>query len=389
MNKKNVFGKKSIKVPFFAHHITNEDKKAMMKALDSSLLTDGPILREFESVFAKFTGAKYAIGVSNATAALHLSLKAIGIGKGDEVIVPDMTFVATANAVRLCGATPVFADVDKDDMNISPKSIQENLSSKTKAILPVHFAGKVCKINKIKKIAQSNKLEIIEDCAHAIGARYEGRHVGNFGSAGCFSFYPTKNITTIEGGMVITNSKEIGDFIRSARNHGITKSLSQRYSHGKPWDYDVLESGYNYRLDEIRSALGLSQLKRIRKLNLLRKKAFEYYNRQLGKIGGIICPSISKADDNVYHLYIGRISSRFGISRDQLFEKLLSSGISTSVHYKPLHKFTAFKKLHSNLKNLKNSDDLFREIISLPMFPNITRREQDLVIKQIKNARGW
>ncbi|MFZ1075867.1 MAG: DegT/DnrJ/EryC1/StrS family aminotransferase [Nitrosotalea sp.] len=388
MDKNNVFGKKSIKVPFFSHHITKGDKKAMMKALDSMLLTDGPILRQFESEFAKFTGAKYAIGISNATAALHLSLKSIGVGKGDEVIVPDMTFVATANAVRLCGATPVFADVEKDDMNISINSIKENLSSRTKAILPVHFAGKVCKIDKIKKIAQSNNLKIIEDCAHAIGAKYNGKHVGNFGSAGCFSFYPTKNITTIEGGMVITNSKEIGDYVRSARNHGITKSLSQRYSHGKPWEYDILESGYNYRLDEIRAALGINQLKRIQRLNLSRKKAFEYYNKNLETIPGIITPVISAKYDNVYHLYIVRIQKNFGIPRDVLFEKLREQGISTSVHYKPLHLFTTFRKLKRHNKSLKNTQDLYNEIISLPLYPNISRKEQDMVIKCIKNAIG-
>ena len=258
-----------IVVPFFSPWITKKDTSAIVKALHQTLLTDGPQLRQFETIFSKFTNAKYSIGVSNATSALHLSLKSMGIGKGDEVIVPNMTFVATANAVALCGGTPVFADVNLNDMNISIDSVKENITSKTKLILPVHFAGKTCDIIAIKKIAKDNQLSIIEDCAHAIGARLDGKHVGNFGDAGCFSFYPTKNITTVEGGMVITNSKKIAKFVSSARNHGITKSLSQRYTHGKPWEYDILESGYNYRLDEIRSSLGISQIQRVKKLNKL------------------------------------------------------------------------------------------------------------------------
>ena len=200
--------KKGIKnnISFFKPWITKEDKKAVMDALDNSLLTDGPILREFENKFAKFTNAKYAIGVSNATSALFLSLKALGIGKGDEIIIPDITFVATANAVLQTGATPIFADVEKNSMNISTKSIIKNITSKTKGIIPVHFAGRVCDMKNISKIAKKNNIVVIEDCAHAIGARLNKKHVGTFGNVGCFSFYPTKNITTIEGGMIITNS---------------------------------------------------------------------------------------------------------------------------------------------------------------------------------------
>ena len=373
-----------LKVPFFAPWITKVDKKAILDALDATLLTDGPKLREFESAFARFTGAKYAIGVSNATAALHLCIKSLGIGSGDEVIVPDMTFVATANAVMLSGATPVFADVENETMNISAESIRDKINSKTKAILPVHFAGKVCDITKIIKIAKENNLSVIEDCAHAIGARYGKKHVGNFGNAGCFSFYPTKNITTIEGGMIITNSKKIADYVSSARNHGLNKTLVQRYSSGKPWDYDMIESGYNYRLDEIRSALGLSQLGRIKKLNAQRKKIFEYYNKRLNGINGLITPQSSVLDDHVYHLYIMKVKKNNNVSRDELFTKLEEYGIKTTVHYKPLHMFTAFKKLKNS--NLENSEHLYEEVISLPFYPNIPKKHQDYVIDCIRKT---
>jgi dTDP-4-amino-4,6-dideoxygalactose transaminase len=380
--KYNHLNKPSFKIPFFAPWITNDDKNAIRDALESTLLTDGPKLREFEFEFSKYTSAKYARGVSNATSALHLSLLALGIGKGDEVIVPDLTFVATANAVIHAGAVPVFADVEINDMNISVDSIEENVTSRTKAILPVHLAGNACNMTKIMKVARSKNFNVIEDCAHAIGTKYEKKHVGTFGDVGCFSFYPTKNITTIEGGMVTTNSEKLAEYITTARNHGITKTLSERYSHGRPWEYDISESGYNYRLDEIRSSLGLSQLKRIKKLNHLRKKAFEYYNSKLENINGIITPTVPKNTESAHHLYIIKIERGYGISRDKLFQMFQKRGISTTVHYKPLHQFIAFKKYNKGI--LKNTVKLYNEIISLPFYPNITRKEQDLVVKCIR-----
>ena len=198
-NRNDAFQDKSIKVPFVVPNIDNSDKKAVITALESNLLTGGPTLRKFENSFRDLTGSKYAIGVSNATAALQLSLKSLKIGKDDEVIIPDMTFVATANAVLFTGATPILADINFEDLNISVESIKKNMSSKTKAIIPVHFAGKSCNMKEIRKIAKQYHVKIIEDCAHAVGTKFGHTHVGNFGETGCFSFYPTKNLTTIEG----------------------------------------------------------------------------------------------------------------------------------------------------------------------------------------------
>jgi len=387
MKKKiDAFGNASIKVPFIIPEITKNDKNAVLNALNSRLLTDGPKLRKFESIFAKFTGAKFAIGVSNGTAALHLSLKALGIGKGSEVIIPDITFVATASSVLLTGATPVLADVD-ENLNILIPSIKKSITSRTKAIIPVHFAGKSCKINEITSIARKNRISIIEDCAHAIGARVNSKHVGIFGQAGCFSFYPTKNFTTIEGGMVVTNSKNIADFVRYARNHGITKTLTSRFSSGKPWDYDVKNSGYNYRLDEIRASLGINQIKRVKKMNLLRKKAADYYNKKLEDIEGVIVPGKSIGVEHVHHLYVIRITRKYGITRDMLFQKLLKIGIRTSVHYKPLHMFTIFKKMAKIIDSLSNSVHVYSQILSLPLYPSISKKQQDLVINNIKKYK--
>ena len=383
---KDAFGNSSINVPFIIPEITKNDKNAVLNALNSRLLTDGPKLRKFESIFAKFTGAKFAVGVSNGTAALHLSLKALGIGNGSEVIIPDITFVATASSVLLTGATPVLVDVD-EDLNISIPSIKKSITSKTKAIIPVHFAGKSCKIKEIASIARKNHIAIIEDCAHAIGARVNSKHVGTFGQSGCFSFYPTKNFTTIEGGMVITNSKNIADFVRSARNHGISKTLASRFSGGKPWDYDVENPGYNYRLDEIRASLGINQIKRVKKMNLLRKKAANYYTKKLGNVNGIVVPDKSIGTEHVHHLYVIRITRKYGISRDILFQKLLKSGIRTSVHYKPLHRFTIFKKMAKVFDSLSNSVHAYSQILSLPLYPSISKKQQNLVINNIKKYK--
>ena len=380
----NIFRRSPTRVPFFVPNITAKDKKVIINSLGKPLLTDGPKLREFERLFAKFTGAKFAIGVSNGTSALFLSLNALKLKKGDEVIIPDETFVATANAVLHTGATPVLADTEDASYNISIDSIKKNITAKTKVILPVHIAGKACNIKKIQKLAKSNDLLIVEDCAHAIGASIENKHVGTFGECGCFSFFPTKNITNIEGGMIITNSKKIAKEIQSSRNHGLTKSLSQRFSRGKPWDYDVITPGYNYRLDEIRSVLGINQLKRIKKLNLRRRNACKFYNTRLNDIKGIQTPILSGKDDDVNHLYMIRVKEDFEITRDELFFNLLKNGIRTSLHYKPLHKFTAYKKFAKIHSSLKNTEKLYREIISLPLFPDITKEEQNHVIKCIK-----
>lgn len=373
-----------MKIPFFKPDITKEDKEVINYGLGSRILTDGSVLREFEKKFARFVGAKYAIGVSNATSALHLSLKSLKIGIGDEVIVPDMTFVATGNSVFLAGATPVLADIDEDDMNMSIESILENITKKTKAIIPVHFAGKACKIKEIKKIAKQYDISVVEDCAHAIGTKISKKHVGNFGDLGCFSFYPTKNITTIEGGMIVTNSKKLNDYLIKARNHGISKSLIQRYSKGKPWDYDIKNAGYNYRLDEIRSTLGINQLKRIKELNLKRENAAKYYNKKLSIIG-IETPK--EMINQSHHLYIIKIKKEFGIKRDTLYSKLLEKGISTSVHYKPLHRFTIFKNHAKKYGSLKNSNKTYEQILSLPFYPSITRKEQDFIVRNIFNNK--
>ena len=371
-----------IRVPFFSHSITNDDKKSISRALDSNLLTDGPILRQFEQKFAEFTDATHAVGTSNATSALYLALRSVGIREGDEVIIPNITFVATANAVLQTGAKPILADVDYETMNISHSEIIKKINKKTRAIIPVHLAGKSCDMETILKIAKRFRLKIIEDCAHAIGTKYKNKHVGTFGDVGCFSFYPTKNMTTIEGGMAITNSEKIAEYIRVARNHGINRNLMQRYSKKKPWEYDVKEVGYNFRLDEIRSALGLSQLKRIDHINKQRRQIYEFYNRHLRKIRGIALPSDSNIETNSHHLYIIKITESCKISRDEMYEGLLKHGIQTTIHYKPLNHFTVLKK-ESSKSSFPNSEILYKQCLSLPFYPGISKTQLEYVIKTL------
>ena len=375
----------AIKVPFFLPYVDSKDVTEIKKAALSSFLTNGPKLDLFEQKFKKFTKSKYAVGVSNATAALYLSLKALGIKKNDEVIIPDLTFAATANSVLQTGATPVLADIDEETLNISAESIIKNINRKTRAIIPVHLAGTPCDMQKIMRIARSNSLKVVEDCAHGIGTSYNKKHVGNFGNAGCFSFYPTKNLTTVEGGMVITNDKKIADFIQLARNHGMSRSLMSRYSTGKPWEYDIKDIGYNYRLDDIRSALGISQLQKLRILNKKRLIAFHYYNKGLKNIPGLIVPNEKNFKNGSCHLYIIRVTADAKISRDKLFYSLQKKGIGSSVHYKPLHEFTLFRKKGVSRNSVSVSKRIYKEILSLPMYPQLARSSQDYVIKSITN----
>jgi len=383
--KKDFFKDSKIKFPAYEPWISKDDKKIVDKALSQSMLTLGPQLEKFESDFCKYSNSKYAIAVSNCTAALHLSLMALGIKKNDEVIIPDLTFVADANAILACNAKPVIADINKENFFLSISNIKKNITKKTKAIIPVHIYGQVCNIDEILDVAKDNNLKVIEDCAHAVGTFHKSKHVGTLGSTGCFSFYPTKNITTAEGGMVITNSKQIAEKVRQLRSHGMTKSLQNRYSSEYPWIFDILQPGYNYRLDEIRAALGITQLKRIKKINDLRKKASTYYHKNLQNIPGIILPDMVNDRTHSYHLYTIRVTNPYKLSRNQLFKKLKNNGIRTTVYWMPIHKYTAYQKF-AKKSNVINTTKIYDEILALPLFPNISKIHQDSVIKVIKSS---
>ena len=382
--KKDFFKDSKIKFPAYEPWISRDDEKIISKTLKQSMLTLGPQLEKFESDFCKYSKAKYAIAVSNCTAALHLSLMALGIKENDEVIIPDLTFVADANAVLACNAKPVVADINKENFFLSLSNIKKNITKRTKAIIPVHIYGQVCNIDEILDLAKDNNLKVVEDCAHAVGTFHKSKHVGTLGSTGCFSFYPTKNITTAEGGMVTTNSKEIAEKVRQLRSHGMTKSLKSRYSSEYPWVFDIVEPGYNYRLDEIRAALGVTQLKRIKKINELRKKASLYYHKNLQNIPGIILPDMVNDKSHSYHLYTIRVTKPYKLSRNQLYKKLKDNGIRTTVYWMPIHEYAAYRKF-AKKSSIVNTVKTYDEILALPLFPNISKKHQDAVIKVIKS----
>ena len=385
--KKDFFKDSKIKFPAYEPWISKDDKKIVDEALSQSMLTLGPQLEKFESDFCKYSNSKYAIAVSNCTAALHLSLMALGIKKDDEVIIPDLTFVADANAILACNAKPIIADINKENFFLSISNVKKNITKKTKAIIPVHIYGQVCNIEEILDLAKDHNLKVVEDCAHAVGTFHKSKHVGTLGNTGCFSFYPTKNITTAEGGMVTTNSKKIAEKIRQLRSHGMTKSLKSRYSSGYPWIFDIVEPGYNYRMDEIRAALGITQLKRINKINELRKNASLYYHKNLQKIPGIILPDMVNDKSHSYHLYTIRVTKPFKLSRNQLFKKLKNNGIRTTVYWMPIHKYSAFRKF-AKASNVVNTSKIYNEILALPLFPTISKKHQDSVIKVIKSVKS-
>jgi len=372
-------------VPYFIPSINQQDKKVVTKVLDQRWLTNGPILKKFEDNFKQFSKTNFAIGTNSATSALHMSIRALNIGTDDEVIVPTFTFVATANAVEFCGAKPVLVDVDYETFNILPQEIEKKINKKTKAIIIVHYGGQSCDMNAILKISKKHNIPVIEDCAHALGSTFKMKLCGSFGVTGCFSFYPTKIITTGEGGMVTTNDKNIYKKILMLRSHAMSILPTDREKTGQ-WKYDVTDLGYNYRLDEIHSALGLSQLKRIKQFNKKRIRLANEYNKRLKKIKGIFIPKVEKNCNHIYHLYTIKIGKDFELTRDELFQRLHKSKIGTSVQYIPLHLMSYFKKEYKNkINQFSNSNRLKNEVLSLPIYPDMTIKQLEYVISKISH----
>lgn len=373
-------------IPLSRPNINRDDKRAISNALNSQWLTGGPLADKFEQSLASYIGTKYAISVNSCTAALHLVLRALDIGKGDEVIVPTLTFAATANAAIFCEAKPVFADIDEMTFNISPDDIVRRITNRTKAIIVVHYAGQPCDMREINKIAEEHGLYVIEDCAHSLGASYDSVQTGALGVAGCFSFYPTKNITTLEGGMITTNDESIAKKVSLYRNHGMTKDAWNR-SNMASWYYDVVDLGYNYRLNEVQSALGSSQLNRLDKMNNYRIGMFGRYSKALSKCDGIIIPTVADCRTHVAHLYVIRvIEKEFGISRNEVGSYLSSNGIGYGVHYTPLHQMSYYRnQLQLDCDSYPVANKVASEILSLPMFYKLKNSEVDIVIDAVRS----
>ena len=366
-------------IPFSKPCFNKEDinwiSSRLQRILTSGWLTSGPYVEELERMFAEFVGSSYSVALNSCTAALHATLYALGIGEGDEVIVPTNTFVATANAVLYVGAKPVFADSCPDTFNISPEDVQNKITNKTKAIIAVHLGGNPCDMKELIEIAEDYHVYIIEDAAHAHGSKYQGINCGTLGVAGAFSFYPTKIMTTGEGGMVVTDDKTLAEKIKVLRNHG-------RSSYGPA---EVVELGFNYRMSDINAIIGLCQLRRINEFLRKRNEIASLYNEELKKIKWMKPQLVKQSNVSSYYAYIVKLTEDAPIGRDELIKKLNESGIATSIMYKPVHQQPYYKKLlGSKQVRLPVAEDLGKTSFALPIYNCMSRDEALYVIHTLK-----
>lgn len=372
------------RVPFFDLQLGDEEKQSVRDVLDSNWITAGPRIADFEARFSMALGGEVAsVAVSSATAALHLSLLALGVGPGDEVLVPSLTFVACANAIRYTGAIPVFVDiVSDDDWNICPIDSARKISPKTKAIMVVHYAGYPCAMDSFLTLAGKYGLNIIEDCSHAPLASIGGRMVGTIGKVGCFSFFSNKNLTTGEGGMVTTHSSEIAERLRVLRSHGITASTYQRFK-GHAYGYDVAELGFNYRLDEIRAALGIEQLKKLSNFTSQRRERVQHYRELLKThLPEVKAPFENYQEESSFHIF--PVLLPCGIDRRNGILKMMGEqGIQCSMHYRPIHTFSAYE---GHPADVPVTDRVADSILTLPLFPTISDEQMLDVIETLKKC---
>jgi dTDP-4-amino-4,6-dideoxygalactose transaminase len=369
------------KVPLSDIQFGPEEKNAVQVVLESGWLTMGAVTQKFEDEFKAYTGARHALAVSNATVALHMACAALNLQPGDEVIVPSLTFVATANCVRYTGATPVFADITGDnDLTISLDSIKKFYSPRTKAIIVMHYGGYTCDMPAIMDWANARKIAVIEDAAHAVGSFIDNQHLGTIGAAGCFSFFSNKNLSTGEGGMIVTNEDALAETFKLMRSHGMTSLTWDRHE-GHAWSYDVVALGYNYRIDEMRSALGREQLKKLEGFNARRREIATLYRNLLKDMApGVGVPFKNHPGKSAHHIM--PILLPEGTNRLNFMEGMKAAGIQTSIHYPPIHQFTSFKKNQSDAK-LPITEDVASREVTLPLYPHLTDAQVEFVVKTI------
>lgn len=374
-------------IPFGQPKISKEEISEMVKTLKSGWIGTGPKVLEFENKFKKYIGSKYAFAFSSCTAALHIALIVSGVKKGDEVITSPLTYAATGNAIMYLGAKPVFADVDLQTYNIAPEEVERKITKKTKAIISVHFGGLPCEMEKINKIAKKYNLKVIEDAAHALGAKYQGKMIGNSQSYVCFSLYPNKNITACEGGILVTNNPKHLKRIKYLKTNGVSREAWGRYSHKNPLPGLVVELGYKYNLTDLQATLGLEQLKKAEKWQKIRKKYADIYDRYFKDIKGVDFQNrTGKEKRSSLHLYILRIDrKRFKISRNQILNKLIDFNIGASVHYIPLHLHPFYKNKFKFKRGLFPKAELIADsIFTLPLTPHMSLDQ----IKKIAEITG-
>jgi dTDP-4-amino-4,6-dideoxygalactose transaminase len=383
------------KYPLSDIDLGKEEEREVLKVLRSRWLSTGPVTSRFEKGFADFLGGGEAIAVSNGTAALHLAVASLGLKKGDEVILPSFTFVATANAVLYTGAKPVFADIKGwEDLNISPDEIDRQVTRRTRAIIVMHYGGYPCDMDGILNIAKRHGLSVVEDAAHAPGSGYGGRKCGTLGTLGCFSFFSNKNLVTGEGGMVFTRDPELAERVRVLRSHGM-KTLSWDKHKGHLSSYDIDTLGYNYRTTEIQSALGLIQLKKLERNNRRRRKIVEAYRKELRGVSEVFIPFLDAEGPYSYHLFPlliqGDPETRASLLRDELMKRLKDVGIQTSVHYPPIHLFSLYRKqIGCKAGLLPMTEAMSQRVVTLPLHPRMDAADAKWVGRKISEIiRKW
>lgn len=371
-----------MKVDFFKHNITEADRKALEKTLKGLFITTGKEVARFEKKFAAYLKAPYAVGVTSATAALHLALEALGVGKGDEVITTPLTFVASVNAILHAGAKPVFVDVEPDTGNLDAANIEKAITKKTKAILPVSLYGQLPDMKTIKKIARAHKLKIVEDNAHALEARRDGYRAGQMADAAAFSFYATKNITSGEGGAITVHSRKLADTLVKTRLHGMTKDAAKRYGGGAFQYYDMDRMGWKYNMFNIQAALLINQIERIEGNLKLRQKVWGWYLNELKGVEGIEFPVIRSGSRSAMHLFTIQVDRK---KRDKVLNGLIKKGIGVSIHFKPAHLMSYYRKNFKLTRGMfPNTEAIGNKTITLPFYPTLKKREVKYVAKSVK-----
>lgn len=370
-------------IPYGHQCIEDDDIKAVIEVLKSDWLTTGPAVDVFEKAVAEFCGVGSAVAVSSGTAALHSAMYGIGICDGDEVIVPSMTFAATANAVVFQGGRPVFCDVDANTLLIDPRLVESKVSPRTKAIVAVDYAGQPCDYDRLRRIADRNKLVLISDACHSIGGSYKGRAVGTLADISIFSFHPVKHITTGEGGMVVTDNSGYYERMRMFRNHGITTDHHQRAEKGS-WFYEMVDLGYNYRITDIQCALGTSQLRKLPGWIKRRQEIAARYDESFSSVSSIEPLEVTSEVSHAYHLYVVKVQ---GVGRDKVFSALRDHGIGVNVHYIPVHLHPFYREHFQTAAGLcPVAEAAYSQIMSLPMFPAMTDEDVDFVISVVAES---
>ena len=371
-------------IPYGRQSIDEEDIQAVVEVLRSDWLTTGPKVDEFEGAFANFVGANYAVAVCNGTAALHAAIYALGIEPGDEVIVPAMTFAATANCVVFQGATPVFIDVDPETLLINPSQIEAKITSRTKAIIAVDYTGHPADYDELISISKQHGIALVADSCHALGATYKGRPLGSAADLSTFSFHPVKHITTGEGGMITTDDPELAKRMRMFRNHGITTDHRQREALGS-WFYEMVDLGYNYRLTDFQCALGIRQLRKLPEWLERRWEIARCYDEAFAELSAVSPLRVEKDVVHAYHLYVVRLDlKQLQADRADIFAGLRSEGIGVNVHYIPVHLHPFYRKRFGTGPGLcPEAEAAYEQIISLPIYSNMSDASVDEVIKAV------